>query len=590
MIRSNRLLLAAIAATAASSLTVLAQAPADAGAANLPRPAHGTGAIALLGDDLASAAESNGLGAAELRELLRQDLSALLDRNGRLFFTEPTVVGDPHLVEGSAPFPSDQTFLLHSRPESTHVIFLDFDGTTVSGTGWNAAGALPNGFYSGYSLDGDHATFNDTERDQIQSIWQRVSEDFSAFDVDVTTQDPGDAAIDRTDVNDVNFGTRALITDETTDVATICPPGCGGVAYFDVFDKFGSGIDAHSYSQPAWIFGGHIADHDTKDIADTISHEVGHTFALLHDGVGSPGSGCISAPDYYCGHAMWAPIMGYSHDRPVVQWSDGNYTFTNITQDDLGIIASNGAPLIADDAGGTIPTASSSIAGPKHITSASDQDVYLLGHCTGALTVAAGPPAPATPSPDLDIRLDLIDGNGTVVATDDPPSTLVDRDRATGLSASVSATVPPGSYFVRVDGVGIGDGSTGYSDYASIGAYALTIGGSGSCTTVPGGPAPATTPGAPGVGKARSGKKGGKKTASVSWRAPASDGGSPVIGWQVLVYKAGGALTKTVTGLAAGTTTYTFKGKPGKYRFAIVAVNAIGAGPASAQTKAVRLR
>ena len=47
----------------------------------------------------------------------------------------------------------------------------------------------------------------------IQSVWQRVAEDYSMFDVDVTTQDPGLAAIDRTDVNDQNYGTRALITN-----------------------------------------------------------------------------------------------------------------------------------------------------------------------------------------------------------------------------------------------------------------------------------------------------------------------------------------------------------------------------------------
>ena len=143
VIRWARLTLAALAA---STLTVLAQAPADAGAPDLPRPANGADAIRLLGDDLVAAAEANGLSSAELRRILREDPTAWLDRDARMYYVEPTDAGAPDLVEGVAPFPLDQTFLLHSRPTSTHVIYLDFDGTTVSGTAWNTG--LPDGFYS----------------------------------------------------------------------------------------------------------------------------------------------------------------------------------------------------------------------------------------------------------------------------------------------------------------------------------------------------------------------------------------------------------------------------------------------------------
>ena len=285
-IRWTRLTLAAVAA---SSLTVLAQAqaPADAGAPDLPRPANGADAIRLLGDDLVAAAEANGLSSAELRRILREDPSAWLDRRRAhvLRRADPMPV-PPDLVEGVAPYPLDQTFLLHSRPASTHVIYLDFDGTTVSGTAWNNGG-LPDGTYAGYSLDGSPA-FNDTEKEQVQSVWQRVSEDYAAFDVDVTTQDPGAAAIDRTNAGDQAFGTRALISDDTTVAAAVCNSSCGGVAYIGVFDEIGA---SHSYHQPAFVFGHLLAGNDTKDIAEAVSHEVGHNFGLHHDGTGSaPGA------------------------------------------------------------------------------------------------------------------------------------------------------------------------------------------------------------------------------------------------------------------------------------------------------------
>lgn len=634
MTRRSRRIGLALVALAATSLTVLGAAPAGA-------------------DD----------GAADGTSDVLSDPSARLDQHGDLYFVEPTDAGPPELVQGAPPFPLDQTFLLHSRPTSTHVIYLDFDGTTVSGTAWNASG-LPNGFYSGYSLDGDLATFNDSEREQIQSIWQRVSEDYAAFDVDVTTQDPGLAAIDRTNSADQNFGTRAVISDNTTVSTSVCPTGCGGVAYVGVFDDFGSGTGAHEYHQPAWIFGHMLASNDTKDIAEATSHEVGHNFGLSHDGNTVAAPGCSSA-GYYCGHAMWAPIMGVGYQKPVVQWSRGEYTNANQGQDDLAIIAAGGAPVIADEAGSTVGTAAGTLPTRAVITSASDTDTYALGTCAGPVTVTG---TGAAPSPDLDLELELLSSAGAVLLTADPVSTFVNRDSATGLGATLSTTLPAGSYYVRVDGVGTGTGATGYTDYGSIGAYGLTSTGCG-VTLAPGAPtglvvgtaadgrsatvtwaapafdggspvtgytvgrtggpsqdvgagtltttwsgltpgtaytftvtaknvvgpgevasATATQPNVPGAAptpKAKKGKKGGKKTASVTW-TPAANGGSPVTGWTVLVYKASGALKKTVSGLPASASSYTFKGKGGKYRFAVVATNAVGAGATSPQSRAVK--
>ena len=59
---------------------------------------------------------------------------------------------------------------------------------------------------------------------------------------------------------------------------------------------------------------------------------------------------------------------------------------------------------------------------------------------------------------------------------DDPASGSASADIATGLSAAISTTVPAGSYTVLVDGVGAGSPlDTGYSDYASVGAYSISL-------------------------------------------------------------------------------------------------------------------
>ena len=157
---------------------------------------------------------------------------------------------------------------------------------------------------------------------------------------------------------------------------------------------------------------------------------------------------------------MWAPIMGVGYYKPVAQWSKGEYAGANNTgQDDVAAIAQR-APYRTDEAGGTLATASTTTTGTKYITQGTDQDIYLLGTCTGSLTVSAATPAPATPSPDLDIKLELLDSAGTVVASNDPPSAMVSIETASGLNASITQAVTGGSYFLRVDGVGIGTPQT----------------------------------------------------------------------------------------------------------------------------------
>ncbi|MFK3676432.1 fibronectin type III domain-containing protein [Microbacterium sp. NPDC090218] len=67
---------------------------------------------------------------------------------------------------------------------------------------------------------------------------------------------------------------------------------------------------------------------------------------------------------------------------------------------------------------------------------------------------------------------------------------------------------------------------------------------------------------------------------TVTWAAPASDGGSPLTGYSV-------ALGSTVVDTAAGVTTHTFNGVPaGTHSVSVTAVNGIGRSPASASASA----
>jgi hypothetical protein len=499
------------------------------------------------------------MAAERLHEILTEDPSAWLDQDARLLYEEPerseSATYSP-TAEAAAPAPLDQTFQLHSKPGSQRTIYLDFNGQTVSHTVWNVNHGLAAGTHPAWSLDKDHAAFSTPEREAMQNIWQRVSEDFAPFDVDVTTQDPGVAFLTRTDSADQVFGTRALISPSASASNKLCGGSCGGIAYIGVFDV----ASPEGFYQPAWIFPQSLGN-DAKSIAEAVSHEVGHNLGLAHDGL-------TGGTSYYAGHAIWAPIMGVGYGRPVTQWSKGDYKGANNHQDDLRVIADNGLALRSDEAGSTPSPTTVPPTGSAYITSDADRDVYALGTCDGPLSLAA---KPAAQSPDLDLRLSLLDVTGRAVAVGNPAprAGTPARDVATGLDATVSRTATDNWYFVAVEGVGNGSPSKGYDGYASIGAYTLSV--NGSCQS------PSNDlPSAP---QTVEGSTAGS-TATVEWTAPASAGTSSITHY---VVTRDGAAPVAVTGQA-----YTFTGlQPGAIdNVAVQAVNLAGEGaPAAVRVK-----
>ncbi len=106
------------------------------------------------------------------------------------------------------------------------------------------------------------------------------------------------------------------------------------------------------------------------------------------------------------------------------------------------------------------------------ISTDADIDVFRVEATAGAATFTV---TPAMVSPNLDVLLEVRNGAGSVIASADAPSSSVDYDTVTGLSASLSTSIPAdGTYFVLVAGVGAGTLATGYSGYGSLGAYRLT--------------------------------------------------------------------------------------------------------------------
>ena len=358
-------------------------------------------------------------------------------------------------------FPYVDTFKLHSLPGAPRVIYLDFDGETVANTAWNDSYTNGASFYaSAFDTDGNAGSFSNGEMDSIQGAWARVAEDYAPFNVDVTTEDPTLGLLDRVGAGDVLFGTRALITNTST-IYSGC--SCAGIAYIGTYGITSS----HQYYQPALVFAQALGGYD-KDLGDAIAHEVGHNLGLDHDGT--------SSQDYYLGQGAWAPIMGAGYYHPITQFSKGEYPGANNTQDDFAVMQQNGLSLRTDDYGNTTGTAALfPLVGTAKgvIGTDADVDVFSVAAAAGPLTFTA---APSSKGANLDIKLELLDGAGNVVTSNDPPAAqLSTDDSVTGLSATVSSTVAAGTYYLRVQGVGAGDPmTTGYTGYGSVGQYTLT--------------------------------------------------------------------------------------------------------------------
>jgi hypothetical protein len=434
----------------------------------LGQPTPGLAALPEVQSKLGELAQLNGLTEGRLRDTLATDKTSWLDAQGRLFFREPGLTtaqkapeASPRWAKEAVAAADGPAFELHSKPGSNRVLYLDFDGHTITGTAWNSAKSVDPVNVTAYDTDGNPAVFSTAEQDVVHEVWARVAEDYAPFDVDVTTQQPAQDAINRTDANDQQYGTRVVI-DPTSWYQTDC--GCGGVAYIGVYNTSGN----HDYYQPALVFTKGVGT-GAKNIAEAASHEAGHNVGLNHDGTASVG--------YYEGHGSWAPIMGVGYYRGISQWSKGEYSGANNTEDDYAVIGSHGLALRVDEVGDSTGAAAALAVGATAtgvIAAESDLDVYKI--TVGAAGNYTATASAAALGGDLDIKLDLLNSAGTVVTSADPASGQSDAGTPTGLGATLTSNLQAGTYYLRVDNTGYGNPlNTGYSTYGSRGAYSLAI-------------------------------------------------------------------------------------------------------------------
>lgn len=349
------------------------------------------------------------------------------------------------------PTPAKSSFKvpdLSSDAESTFVLYIDFDGEVVTNPAWN----------DGETIDAQPSSFAEDEA-AMTIIWQRVAEDYKPFDLNVTTN---------REVYDSAAPERRQMCIMTT-------------TQFFIFDLAGiATLNSFGQEIPCWGFDDFNLGDDAYH-GETISHEVGHTMGLLHQS--------DAVQEYYPGHGTgltsWAPIMGdFSQDvfQPEVNdelttWSNSEFTGATRGQDDLNILTTqNGFGYRRDDKGNSEDTATpliviaGEVADLGLIERNTDEDWFRFATSGGPVTIDAkgldvNSSAAEQRGSNLPIGLELFNSDGELLQASDPPNDI---------NAAISADLPIGNYYVKVQGVGKGNPSDGVSKYGSLGQYFLT--------------------------------------------------------------------------------------------------------------------
>jgi len=371
----------------------------------------------------------------------------------------------------TSPVNATSAFKLHSRPGAARVIYLDFGGhLTPASSLWAIMHTGGTAFYSPpFQFIGTSSPTQQVNLDAIRDVWYRVSEDYAAWDVDVTTEQPPVTA----------RGQRCVISGNYDDWLH---SSCGGISHLSTFGGLLDGTD-----DPNFVFVDGAGNY-VNGLQVCVSHEVGHTLGLSH--MGEVAHGGVAALGYSFGHSVsstsgvtsWCPIMGAAYDVDLVQWTKGQYPYANNPQDEIASINTFLTPRTTalDDHGNTLTTATvvsgSSLDTGGILAGAGDVDLFKLSVAAGPMSFSA---IGSRVYPDAKICLQMLNASGTVVAS---------HYSVSSMASTLNYNAPSnGTYYLKVIGVGFttstptysGTGvamtvvgsSAGWTNYGSIGRY-----------------------------------------------------------------------------------------------------------------------
>jgi hypothetical protein len=323
------------------------------------------------------------------------------------------------------PYQNEDVTKLQSRPGSKYVFYLN-NSAVMSGT-------TPK---------------NGRGKEEMYRVWQCTADQYSMFDMNITTDPAVYNAAKSADVlktGNINFvdadgrSNACLGCFGTTQAGTLYrDPGNGDYGY---------------------------------GIGMTCAHEIGHQMGMNHDG-GTPGG------EYFNGLSavQWCPIMGNywqsgSWANAFFTWSKGEYNTATRKEDDLQIMNVNEkVPYVTDD----VPSSKAIKIGSAGVIAAtdnwgqiekntdSDAFTFEVGESGGTLNLRLDPLEYLR---QLDIAAKITDASGTAVSTSNLPVNRSAEFKNLSLKA--------GKYSLIIQGGAELTPQTGFSNYSSLGYYGM---------------------------------------------------------------------------------------------------------------------
>jgi hypothetical protein len=325
--------------------------------------------------------------------------------------------------------------VLNSLPGATSdTLYLDFDGHASTTDSW------PNYTAEAFDLNNNVSQYSPGERLAIKNTWRVVAEDYSPFNVNVSTVEP--ASLDN------GLGFRQIMTSSLPSIINR-DDGVLGIAFI------GSYAGGGTTNNVAFTFAGNFGTYGSAasgrivaaavEIGNTTSHEFGHALGLDHYNSNTP-------PTSFAGNAtripnaiMATPDQGISREI----WAAGQADLDGVAtfaQDDVAVIsnATNTFGYRSDDYPGTSPNGAQPLTASGSTYTASgiieqltDVDFFRFA-ASGATTIRVDVDDYVN---NLDVELRLINSSGVLLFT---------ADLSTSFDAILTPTLAAGTYFVEV--------------------------------------------------------------------------------------------------------------------------------------------
>lgn len=331
--------------------------------------------------------------------------------------------------------------MLSSLPSAKATIFLDFDGHTVKGSSWNNGNTLycvPSGL-------------NDQ---QITEVFNRVSEDYRPFNINITT--------------DSTVFLAAPLAQRIRIIVTLTSGWFKNVGGVSFTGSFIWGDDT-----PGFVFPDRL-NYSPKIIAECCTHESGHTVGLSHQAKYNDNCALVATYNEGVGNGEigWAPVMGNSYYKNLSGWNNGpTPSGCTADQDNLSIITSrNGFTYRQDDHSddpGNNPTSidikNTRFTSEGIITTSTDKDVFKINLSEDSKIELHAKPysvGPNNEGADLDVQVTLLNASKNVLRIYNPKEKL---------DVSIDTILMAGDYYVEVQGVG----NENTTSYGSLGSYVI---------------------------------------------------------------------------------------------------------------------